>query len=83
MHGTQNIIRTLRPSPTEVKMPFFEVPADARWNAEHDAVEFSVILRPYAGTVRIGRRVFQRLLDHLRPRSGESRRFISSGPGSS
>ena len=44
-------------------MPFFEFPEDARWNGEHDAVEFSVILRPYEGTVRIGRRVFQGLLD--------------------
>jgi hypothetical protein len=44
-------------------MPFFEFPEDARWNADVDAVEFSVILRPYEGTVRIGRRVFQRLLD--------------------
>jgi Protein of unknown function (DUF1488) len=44
-------------------MPFFEFPEDARWNADREAVEFSVILRPYEGTVRIGRRVFQRLLD--------------------
>ena len=44
-------------------MPFFEFPEDARWNADRDAVEFSIILRPYEGTVRIGRRVFQRLLD--------------------
>jgi len=28
-----------------------------------DAVEFSVIIDPYEGTVRIGRRVFQHLLD--------------------
>jgi hypothetical protein len=44
-------------------MPFFEFPEDARWNPDRDAVEFSVILRPYEGTVRIARRVFQRLLD--------------------
>ena len=44
-------------------MPFFEFPENARWNADRDAVEFSVILRPYEGTVRIGRRAFQRLLD--------------------
>lgn len=44
-------------------MLFFEFPEDARWNDDHDAVEFSVILRPYEGTVRIGRRVFQGLLD--------------------
>ncbi len=44
-------------------MLFFEFPEDARWNDERDAVEFSVILRPYEGTVRITRRVFQGLLD--------------------
>jgi hypothetical protein len=44
-------------------MLFFEFPEDARWNEERAAVEFSVILRPYEGTVRIGRRVFQHLLD--------------------
>lgn len=44
-------------------MLFFEFPEDARWNDERDAVEFSVILRPYEGTARIGRRVFQGLLD--------------------
>jgi len=44
-------------------MLFFEFPEDARWNDEREAVEFSVILGPYEGTVRIGRRVFQRLLD--------------------
>jgi hypothetical protein len=44
-------------------MLFFEFPEDARWNDDRDAVEFSVILRPYEGTVRIGRRVFQTLLD--------------------
>lgn len=44
-------------------MLFFEFPEDARWNDESDCVEFSVILRPYEGTVRIARRVFQALLD--------------------
>jgi hypothetical protein len=44
-------------------MPFFEFPEDARWNADRDAVEFSVILDPYEGTVTVSRRVFQRLLD--------------------
>ena len=44
-------------------MLFFEFPEDARWNDERDCVEFSVILRPYEGVVRIGRRVFQGLLD--------------------
>jgi hypothetical protein len=44
-------------------MVFFEFPENARWNDDRDAVEFSVMLRPYEGTVRIGRRVFQGLLD--------------------
>jgi hypothetical protein len=42
---------------------FFEFPEDARWNDEGDCVEFSVLLRPYEGTARIGRRVFLSLLD--------------------
>jgi hypothetical protein len=44
-------------------MLFFEFPEDARWNDQRDCVEFSVILRPYEGIARIGRRVFQGLLD--------------------
>lgn len=44
-------------------MLLFEFPEDARWNDEREAVEFSVILPPYEGTVRIGRRVFQGLFD--------------------
>src|SRR6202048_504947 len=44
-------------------MVFFTFPEDARWNPDRDAVEFSVILGEYEGTVRIARRVFQRLLD--------------------
>jgi hypothetical protein len=44
-------------------MLFFEFPDDARWNGDRDAVEFSVILGPYEGTVRVGRRVFQGLLE--------------------
>jgi hypothetical protein len=47
-------------------MLFFEFPEDARWNDDRDCVEFSVILRPYEGTARIGRRVFQNLLDQSR-----------------
>ena len=42
---------------------FFAFPEDARWNPDMDAVEFSVILGPYEGTVRVPRRVFQGLLD--------------------
>jgi hypothetical protein len=60
----QNIMRTFCSFPQEVaSMLFFEFPEDARWNDDHDAVEFSVILRPYEGTARISRRVFQGLLD--------------------
>jgi hypothetical protein len=45
----------------EVKeMLFFEFPDEARWNPDRDAVEFSVILRPYEGMARIGRRVCKR-----------------------
>jgi Protein of unknown function (DUF1488) len=46
----------------EVEM-FFTFPEDARWNADRNAVEFSIEIGEYAGTVRVGRRVFQRLLD--------------------
>jgi hypothetical protein len=44
-------------------MVFFAFPEDARWNPDREAVEFSVILGQYEGTVRIARRVFQHLLD--------------------
>ena len=44
-------------------MVFFTFPEDARWNDERGAVEFSVLLGEYQGTVRVPRRVFQRLLD--------------------
>jgi hypothetical protein len=44
-------------------MAFFAFPEDARWNEEWVAVEFTVVLGEYHGTVRVGRRVFQRLLD--------------------
>jgi hypothetical protein len=63
-------------------MVFFIFPEDARWNRE--AVEFSVIIGSYEGTVRVPRRVFQRLLDQSpTPRSGASKRSISSARGSS
>src|SRR5436190_16397094 len=42
---------------------FFTFPEDARWNEDRDTVEFSVILGPYEGTVRVPRRSFQGLLD--------------------
>src|ERR1700736_1959311 len=44
-------------------MVFFTFPEDARWHADREVIEFSVILGPYEGTVRVSRRVFQRLLD--------------------
>src|SRR3954447_15674164 len=44
-------------------MVFFTFPEDARWNVEPDAVEFTVLLAEYQGTVRVHRRVFQRMLD--------------------
>src|SRR5882757_10109181 len=44
-------------------MPFFAFPGDARWNDERAAVEFTVLLGEYHGTVRVNRRVFQRMLD--------------------
>ena len=46
-------------------MVFFAFPEDARWNDDRDAVEFTVLLGEYEGTVRVARRVFQRLLDQL------------------
>jgi hypothetical protein len=44
-------------------MVFFTFPEDARWDAEGAAVEFTVVLGEYQGTVRVARRAFQRLLD--------------------
>jgi hypothetical protein len=44
-------------------MAFFAFPEDARWDENRAAVEFSVLLGEYQGTVRVHRRVFQRLLD--------------------
>jgi Protein of unknown function (DUF1488) len=42
---------------------FFRFPPDARWNTERAAVEFSIGIGEYEGVVRVGRRVFQALLD--------------------
>ncbi len=42
---------------------FFRFPPDARWNADHVAVEFGIGVGEYEGVVRVGRRVFQTLLD--------------------
>ena len=42
---------------------FFRFPPDARWNPDRIAVEFSIGIGEYEGVVRVGRRVFQALLD--------------------
>jgi Protein of unknown function (DUF1488) len=42
---------------------FFRFPPDARWNPDRVAVEFSIGIGEYEGVVRVGRRVFQALLD--------------------
>jgi hypothetical protein len=44
-------------------MQFFAFPEDARWNSERGTIEFTVVLGEYQGTVRVHRRVFQRMLD--------------------
>src|SRR5204862_4712930 len=36
---------------------------DARWNADSKAVEFGIGVGEYDGVVRVGRRVFQAILD--------------------
>jgi hypothetical protein len=41
---------------------FFRFPPDARWNTERSAVEFSIGVGEYEGTVCVPRRVFQRML---------------------
>src|ERR1700704_1203505 len=42
---------------------FFRFPEDARWNADLQAVEFSVGVGEYEGIVRVARRVFRRFAD--------------------
>lgn len=75
-------MRTFYSFPPEMTMLFFEFPEDSRWNDEREAVEFSVILRPYEGTVRIGRRASSSTfsISARRPRSA-SRDSISIAPG--
>ncbi len=41
---------------------FFTFPENAHWNADRQAVEFSVTIGEYEGVVWVPRRVFQRLL---------------------
>ena len=43
-------------------MPFFTFPEDARWNEDTEAVEFTVSIGEYVGTVRVPRMVFRRML---------------------
>jgi len=62
-------------------MLFFQFPEDARWNDERDAVEFSVILGPYEGTVRIARAFSRGSSINVRRRSGAWRRTTSSARG--
>src|SRR4051794_26665117 len=42
---------------------FFSFPEDARWNTEHEAVEFGVGIGEYEGVVRVPRSVFRRFID--------------------
>ena len=63
-------------------MLFFEFPENASWKDKRDCVEFSVILGPCEGTVRVPRRVFQGSSISVRRRTGASRRSISSARGS-
>jgi hypothetical protein len=43
-------------------MAFFSFPEDAQWNPQTEAVEFSVTIGGYEGTVRAPARVLRRLL---------------------
>jgi len=54
---------------------FFTFPEDARWNVDHQAVEFRVEIGQYRGVVRVPRRVFQRLLPE-RPHARAVRRGV-------
>jgi hypothetical protein len=42
---------------------FFRFPEDVHWSAERQVVEASVGIGDYEGVVRIGRQVFQRLVN--------------------
>jgi hypothetical protein len=62
---------------------FFAFPEDARWNPEREAVEFSVILGQYEGTVQIAAGSFSiSSISRRHPRDA-SKCSTSSGPGSS
>ena len=61
-------------------MLFFEFPEDARWNAAREAVEFTVILRPYEGTVRVPRRSFQGLLAERSANAPQGASLLDTSP---
>jgi hypothetical protein len=63
-------------------MVFFEFPEDARWSDERDAVEFSVILRPYEGTGGSLGGSSRASSNNVRRSSGASRLSTFSEPGS-
>jgi hypothetical protein len=63
-------------------MLFFQFPEDARWNATAEAVEFSVILGPYEGTVRVPKSPSRGCSTKRRHPNGVLRPFISNAPGS-
>lgn len=41
----------------------FSLPDNARWSEDRQAVEFGIGIGEYEGIVRVGRRVFQRLVN--------------------
>ena len=43
-------------------MALFSFPEDVRWNPDTEALEFSVAIGAYEGTVRVARDVFRRLV---------------------
>jgi hypothetical protein len=61
-------------------MLFFEFPEDARWNAAREAVEFSVILGPYEGTVRVPKRSFQGLLAERSANAPQGASLLDQSP---
>ena len=56
-------------------MVFFSFPVDARWDDQRAAVEFTVVLGEYRGTVRVHRR-FRALLTASVPQGGAKRRSV-------
>src|SRR5205823_8951223 len=52
-----------RSHPARSLAMFFRFPEDARWNADLQAVEFSIGVGEYEGLVRVARRIFRRFVD--------------------